>query len=105
VLRFGGTPTFALSAWEWAFRAAGARSVDADAGQTGSGGWLDVHPESPSLLHELVCLAAIEGAREVALATLKRGIAIKPELRSWARKDEDYRTLHQDPNFAKLTAD
>jgi hypothetical protein len=76
----------------------GARSVDADAGQTGSGGWLDVHPESPSLLHELVCLAAIEDAREVALATLKRGIAIKPQLRSWARKDEDYRTLHQDPN-------
>ena len=57
---------------------------------------LEVHPDSPSLLYELACLAAIVGAHEDALATLKRGIAIKPEIRSWAREDEDFRTLHQD---------
>jgi hypothetical protein len=63
------------------------------------------HPDSPTLLYELACLAAIKGAREDALATLQQGIAIKPEIRSWAREDEDFRSLYQHLEFTKLTAD
>lgn len=105
VLSFGGPPTFAPSAWEWAFRAAGTRSRDADAAKSILEEGLDAYPDSASLLYELACLNAIEGARQDALAALKRGIAIKPEIRSWARADEDFSTLHRDPEFMMLTAD
>ena len=104
VLSFGGPPTFTPSAWEWAFRAAAARRTDADAARVIVNEGLDTHPDSPSLLYELACLDSVGGRRQDALANLARAVASEPEFGSWARKDEDFQALHDDPEFVAITS-
>lgn len=104
VLSFGGPPNFTPSAWEWAFRAAATREADPSAASSILQEGLEVHPDSPSLLYNLACLAAIDGRHEDALAALKRSIAIKPDLKSFALEDEDFTALRDDPEFAAMTA-
>ncbi len=102
VLSFGGPPTFRPSAWDWAFRAgplirsdpARAREILADG--------VDAHPKSASLRYNLACLEAVEGNREVALATLRAAIELRPEAAEWARDDEDFVALRDDPEFRSL---
>ena len=103
VLSFGGPPTFEPSAWEWSFRAspllrsdpAGARAILAEG--------LEAHPESGSLHYHLACLEAVAGDRDSALASLRRAVELRPDLASSARDDEDFATLHGDPEFRVLT--
>ena len=105
VLSFGGPPTFTPSAWEWAFRAAGARSSDPEAARAILDEGLVAHPDNPSLLYERACLSVIGGQHQEALADLTRAIAVKPEVKGWARKDEDLQALRADPEFVALTSD
>lgn len=105
VLSFGGPPTFTPSAWEWAFRAAAARRTDAAAARVIVQEGLDIHPDSPSLLYELACLDSVAGRRQDALAALARAVEIEPELGSWARKDEDFQTLRDDPEFLAIASE
>jgi hypothetical protein len=105
VLSFGGPPTFTPSAWEWVFRAAATRRTDAKAARVILEDGLAAHPDNPSLLYELACLDAIGGRHQDALATLARAIAIKPEVKAWAREDEDFQALRTDPDFLAVTTE
>lgn len=102
VLSFGGPPTFAPSAWEWAFRStavmqsdpAGARAILADG--------LATHPDDPSLLYNLACVEALEGHAGSAIAHLRRAIQRRPETAEWARDDADFASLRDDSAFMAL---
>jgi hypothetical protein len=103
VLSFGGPPTFEPSAWEWSFRAAPlARSDPARAREILADG-LERYPESGSLHYGIACVEALSGDREKALASLRRAIALRPELGTWAREDADLESLRDDPGFRSLT--
>jgi quercetin dioxygenase-like cupin family protein len=102
VLSFGGPPTFEPSPWEWAFRAGPIiRSDPARAREILAEG-VELHPGSPSLQYNLACLEALEGHRDVALATLAEAIRIRPEVADWARDDDDFASLRDDPQFRAL---
>jgi mannose-6-phosphate isomerase-like protein (cupin superfamily) len=105
VLSFGGPPTFTPSAWEWAFRAAGTRGSDPEAARVILQEGLAAHPEDPSLLYQRACLGSICGQPQDALADLARAISVKPEIKAWARQDEDFEPLRGDPRFIALTSD
>ena len=105
VLSFGGPPTFTPSAWEWAFRAASIRDADSKAARVILEEGLISHPENPQLLYELACLDSITGRHQEALSALARAIAGNPEIRAWAREDEDFQPLQTTPDFQVLTAD
>lgn len=102
VLSFGGPPTFVPSAWEWAFRAgplirddpARAREILTDG--------LKAHPESASLHYNLACLNALEGQRDGALAELRHAVELEPDAVNWARDDDDFAALRDDPGFRAL---
>jgi hypothetical protein len=102
VLSFGGPPTFTPSAWEWAFRASAARRSDPEAARLILQDGLAAHPESPALLYELACLDSLAGQAEAALAALARAISTRPEVRDWARADEDFAAVRTDPRFVTM---
>jgi quercetin dioxygenase-like cupin family protein len=104
VLSFGGPPTFEPSAWEWTFRAASLiRSNPARAREILADG-LDAHPDSASLYYGLACLEAVEGNRDAAMDVLRKAVDMRPEAAEWARGDEDFESLRDDPEFRALAA-
>ena len=104
VLSFGGPPTFAPSAWEWSFEALARRATDVDAARAIFADGLAAHPDDPGLLYNLACLEALEGRRDAALAALRGAIERRPQAAEWARTDEDFAPLREDPGFAALVA-
>ncbi len=105
VLSFGGPPTFTPSAWEWTFRAAGVRRSSPDAARVILKEGLILHPDNPSLLYELACLDSVSGQHNSALVALARAIEAKPEIRAWARGDDDFDALRANPDFVAMTTD
>lgn len=104
VLSFGGPPTFEPSAWESTFRAAAlTRSDPARALEILAEG-VKAHPESASMHYQVACLHAVQGNRDAALAALRRALELKPEAAGWARDDEDFESLRDDPEFRALAA-
>ena len=104
VLSFGGPPTFEPSAWESTFRAAPlTRSDPARALEILDEG-LEVHPESASLHYHVACVQAVQGNRDAALTALRRALELNPEAADWARDDEDFASLRDDPEFTELAA-
>jgi quercetin dioxygenase-like cupin family protein len=103
VLSFGGPPSFAPSAWEWVFRAAGHRKLGdlTRAGAEIEEG-LALHPESGGMYYELACLEATSGNAEEALAALARAIELDGRRAAWAADDEDFASLRDDPRFSEL---
>jgi quercetin dioxygenase-like cupin family protein len=102
VLTFGGPPTFEPSAWEWAFRAGPLiRSDPARAREILAEG-IEAQPGSPTLQYSLACLEAVEGRRDSALAALRRAVAARPGVADWARSDDDFESLRDDPEFRAL---
>ncbi len=102
VLSFGGPPTFEPSAWEWAFRATPLiRSDPARAREILEEG-LRVHPEAGALYYNLACVEAVDGNRIEALSALRAAIDRRPPAAEWARDDEDFQSLREDPEFRAL---
>ncbi len=66
---------------------------------------LVAHPDNPSLLYELACLDSVSGQHEGALVALARAIEVKPEIRAWARGDDDFDALRANPDFVAMTTD
>jgi hypothetical protein len=61
------------------------------------------------LHYNLACLEAIEGNRDESLAALRGAFAVlrqeaRSELAASARDDEDFESLHDDPEFVAITA-
>ncbi|HET6864957.1 MAG TPA: AraC family ligand binding domain-containing protein [Solirubrobacteraceae bacterium] len=102
VLSFGGPPTFQPSAWEWAFQAGPLTRSDPERARELLTEGLRLYPESASLLYGLACLEAVRGRREAALEALRQAVEAAPDAAAWARDDEDFSGLHNDPEFRLL---
>jgi len=104
VLAIGGKPgVHEPSSWEWSFGAQPLKERGDYAGamrivQEG----LDV-TGNPSLHYHLGYYEALSGNREAALEHLRVVLAERPELWKWAREDEDYASLRDDPEFLAVT--
>jgi hypothetical protein len=104
VLSFGGPPTFEPSAWEWAFRAGPLIRTDPERAREILAEGLTAKPGAPTLLYNMACLEAVQGNRGAAIEALRAAIAGRPEAAVWAREDEDFASLREDPQFDLLTA-
>ncbi|HEY3774245.1 MAG TPA: AraC family ligand binding domain-containing protein [Solirubrobacteraceae bacterium] len=106
VLSFGGPPTFEPSAWEWNFRAAPLMADPATRGQAREimEDALSRFPDAGNVRYNAACLEALDGHRELALDHLQRAIEDRAEVAEWAREDDDFDSLRDDPRFAELTA-
>jgi len=102
VLSFGGPPTFEPSAWEWAFRATPLIRTDPERAREILEDGLRVHPEAGGLYYNLACVEAVDGSRDRALAALRAAIERRPQAVEWAREDEDFESLREDPAFRVL---
>jgi hypothetical protein len=102
VLSFGGPPTFEPSAWEWSFQAAATRKDDPAAARAILEEGLAKHPESAGVRYELACLEATEGNRDAALQRLREAFERDPSAPEYARDDEDFASLHDDPEFREM---
>jgi quercetin dioxygenase-like cupin family protein len=104
VLSFGGPPTFEPSAWEWAFRAAPLIRTDPERAREILAEGLAANPGAPTLHYNLACLEAVQGNRDAAIAQLRAAIAARRATTAWARDDDDFASLRDDPEFVTLTA-
>jgi hypothetical protein len=102
VLSFGGPPSFTPSAWEWAFQAASLIRTDPARAREILTEGLQSHPESASLHYGLACLEAVGGQRDAALTSLSKALALRAEVAEWAREDQDFESLQNDPDFRAL---
>lgn len=104
VLSFGGPATFQPSAWEWAFQAGPLIRTDPVRARQILVEGLEAHPESASLHYTLGSLEAAQGDGSAALAHLRKAISLRADVAGWAREDEDFESLWDDPEFRALTA-
>ncbi len=106
VLSFGGPPTFEPSAWEWSFRAGPLMAEPATRGQAREivQDALSRFPDTGSVHYTAGCLEALDGNVDPALAHLERAIEDRPEFATWAREDDDFVSLRENPRFTELTA-
>jgi quercetin dioxygenase-like cupin family protein len=102
VLSFGGPPTFQPSAWEWAFRAGPLIRSDPERARAILAEGLEAHPASAPIQYGVACLEAVQGRRNAALAALGKAIELAPDAAKWARDDEDFADLYDDPEFRTL---
>jgi tetratricopeptide (TPR) repeat protein len=63
---------------------------------------LGLYPESASLVYGLACLEAVQGRRDAALTALRQAVEAAPDAAVWARDDEDFAALRDDPEFRSL---
>lgn len=104
VLAVGGKPgeAYRPSAWEWFFAASPHRDrvdyaraleiVREGLEQTGN----------PVLHYHVAYYEALAGNRGAALEHLRSAVAHQPRAREWARKDEDFASLHDDEAFRAI---
>lgn len=102
VLSFGGPATFEPSAWEWAFQAAPLFRSDPDRARELLAAGLRLHPQSASLHYNQACLEVLQGRRDDALRSLRTALELRPEVREWAREDDDLAGLRDDPEVRAL---
>ena len=66
---------------------------------------LDESPAWQGGVHyNAACSLALAGDQEGALARLRTGLAFRPSLKSWSRRDTDLAILHDDPGYRELFA-
>ena len=63
------------------------------------------HPGSPGLLYNLACLEALVGQSDEALDHLDQAIATRDSFREYARGDDDFASIRDDPRFLALTGE
>lgn len=105
VLAVGGKPgeAYEPSAWEWFFAA----SPHRERGDYGAG--LAIVREgleqtgNPVLHYHVAYYEALCGNRDAALEHLRRAVDQAPRAREWARGDEDFASLRDDPEFLAIT--
>jgi quercetin dioxygenase-like cupin family protein len=61
------------------------------------------HPDSPGLVYNLACLEALVGRPDEALEHLEQAIGMRDSFREFARGDDDFAPLRDDPRFLALT--
>jgi len=61
-------------------------------------------PEHAATLYDLACFEALAGRRDASLEHLRRSIELDPQYRDYARDDEDFAPVRDDPEFQALVA-
>jgi putative intracellular protease/amidase len=64
---------------------------------------IQLDPKQAEYIYNRGCAYCLKGDKENALADLKRAILLSPQLKAWAPKDEDLKSLWDDEDFKKLT--
>ncbi len=102
VLSFGGPPTFEPSAWEWQFLASQYLASDPDRARAILEEGLKARPDAGSLHYNVACVEARRGRPEQAVESLRTAVRLRAEIAEWAREDEDFESLRDDPGFQAL---
>jgi len=61
-------------------------------------------PDHAGVLYDLACFEALAGRRDASLEHLRRSIDLDPQYRDYARDDEDFAPVRDDPEFQALVA-
>jgi tetratricopeptide (TPR) repeat protein len=64
---------------------------------------LERHPGNPNVLYNLACFEALAGRADDALAHLQEAVEKDPRTREWARTDEDFASVRDDPRFPRAS--
>jgi tetratricopeptide (TPR) repeat protein len=64
---------------------------------------LQLDPDQTEYIYNRGCAYCLKGDKSNALADLKRAISLSPEVKAYAPKDEDFKSLWDDEDFKKLT--
>jgi tetratricopeptide (TPR) repeat protein len=102
VLAIGGKPgeAFEPSAWEWFFAAAPHHAAgEYERGLELVREGLEERPKHPALLYHVACYEALLGRADDALEHLRRAVEIDSAFAKWAREDEDFASIRDDPRF------
>jgi tetratricopeptide (TPR) repeat protein len=105
VLAVGGPrgAAYEPSPWEDYFAAERHRNAgDYDAYADELVAALERRPDHPATLYNLACAEALAGRADEALAHLKRAVELRPEAAEWAKKDEDFASLHERAEWRSL---
>jgi tetratricopeptide (TPR) repeat protein len=102
VLAVGGKPgvPHEISAWEYFFVASPyLQAGDYDEAKRLMEEGLEAKPGNPALLYNLGCVEALAGGGESALRHLNEAVAKDERYREYARTDEDFASIRDDPRF------
>jgi tetratricopeptide (TPR) repeat protein len=64
---------------------------------------IEINPNYAGIIYNRGCAYCRKGDKLNALADLKRAISLNPQLKAYAPKDEDFKSLWDDEDFKKLT--
>jgi tetratricopeptide (TPR) repeat protein len=107
VLAMGGKPgeAFEVSPWESYFAAIPLTAAgDHDGAVALIREALERSPDNPSVLYNLACAESLGGHTDEALEHLARSVELNPTCAEWARADQDFDPIREDPRFASAVA-
>ena len=106
VLSFGAPrgKAYELSEWEGRFRADALLRTDPAAARALLEENAAAFPDSGGTRYSLACLEAVQGDADAALAHLAEAIRLRRDCAGWAREDDDFGALRDDPRFTGLVA-
>jgi tetratricopeptide (TPR) repeat protein len=102
VLVVGGIPGRAFEPSPWEAWLAAKPLLDAGQPDRGAAVFLEAlerHPGNSNVLYNLACFESLAGRPDDALAHLSEAIELDPRMREWARTDEDFAAIREDPRF------
>lgn len=98
VLAIGGKPgeAYTPSAWEWYFEAERFREpLDPKAALELMADARTRFPDHVGVLYSTACWEALDGRADDAWATLQRALELEPQVREWAKSDDDLASLRE----------
>ena len=104
VLVVGGIPGRAFEPSPWEAWLAAKPLLDAGQPDRGAAVFLEAlerHPGNSNVLYNLACFESLAGRPDDALAHLTEAIELDPRMREWARTDEDFAAIREDPRFPR----
>jgi tetratricopeptide (TPR) repeat protein len=104
VLVVGGIPGRAFEPSPWEAWLAAKPLLDAGQPDRGAAVFLEAlerHPGNSNVLYNLACFESLAGRPDDALAHLSEAIELDPRMREWARTDEDFAAIREDPRFPR----
>lgn len=102
VLVVGGVPGRAFEPSPWEAWLAAKPLLDVGQPDRGAAVFLQAlerHPGNSNVLYNLACFESLAGRLDDALAHLTEAIELDPRMRDWARADEDFAAIRDDPRF------